>query len=153
MYCYEIVRWISGLGQLSVAAVVGWIAWRQFKTDRDRVRLQLFEKRFSVYQTLINVFRELTINDNVSNKVHDEFYMKEAEVSFLFGDDVLTYYEEVGRKFQKYSRIKGNAPDQEPEHSRWKSEFDELCDWLSSNAPWKKIDLFKKYMSFKQYTT
>jgi len=48
------IQYIQALGPTVVAVVVGtiaaYIAWRQWRTAHDRLRFDLYEKRFAVYE-------------------------------------------------------------------------------------------------------
>lgn len=46
------IKLFTALGQLSVAGIVGYIAWQQWRTARKKLKADLFDKRFAAYREL-----------------------------------------------------------------------------------------------------
>jgi hypothetical protein len=77
-----------------IAAVVAAVGFCQFVVARQKVRLDLFDKRFAVYEEL-----RLSIGEQLKyNRVSDADYFKFARAvsraKFLFGSEVSQYLEE-----------------------------------------------------------
>lgn len=55
----EAIQWLQALGPTLVTFAIGmfggYIAWRQWRTAQDKIQLDLFDKRFSVY---LDTFRD-----------------------------------------------------------------------------------------------
>ncbi|WP_353100641.1 hypothetical protein [Stenotrophomonas lactitubi] len=89
------IKLFTAIGQILVAAAVGLIAWRQWrtaqqqaKTARNKLRLDLFERRIEAYDKL------KAIVDKLIDGAKDEssFYELLAlidEMQWLFGKDVM----------------------------------------------------------------
>jgi hypothetical protein len=80
-----------------VGLIAAYIAWRQWRTSHDRLILDLFERRFQVFQELTR-----TVSAAV-NKPHPEindladFDQASEKARFLFGPEVRGYLGEVRR--------------------------------------------------------
>jgi len=93
------IQYIQALGPTLVAVVVGcvagYIAWRQWRTAHDRLRFDLYEKRFAVYETVKKLSDEATMHvdpkaihgSHVSPKDLHEFFNAIRGSEFLFDGD------------------------------------------------------------------
>lgn len=146
--------WFSGIGQVVVGVAVACIAWQQHKTAKDKVRLDLFEKRFAVYRALIDKVRDPDAESEYGKQIHDTYWEKLQQARFLFGDDVNNYLQEVWGKSIKLSAISRSAPEKEPEHLQWVNAVTELRGWfypqIDSEAV---IELFSPYLNFERVLT
>jgi hypothetical protein len=80
---------------LVLAASVAIVAWLQWWVALNKLRLDLFDRRYKVYDAtrkfLSVIFREATFTDSQLF----EFYAGVSDAGFLFGDDVVKYLEEI----------------------------------------------------------
>lgn len=53
------IKLFTALGQLSVAGIVGYIAWQQWRTARKKLKADLFDKRHAAYRSLFDEVQEL----------------------------------------------------------------------------------------------
>lgn len=53
------IKLFTALGQLSVAGIVGYIAWQQWRTAQKKLKADLFDKRFSAYRELVSAVEAL----------------------------------------------------------------------------------------------
>jgi hypothetical protein len=54
-YCVQLVQALGPTVVAVIAAfIAGYIAWRQWRTAHDKLSLDLFEKRFAVYEATKN---------------------------------------------------------------------------------------------------
>lgn len=84
------------IGSLVLAAIVAYVAWRQWRTAHNKLALDLFDKRYAVYQRL---------NEALSRRHHEchyhpepfgpdifrwrDFYLASHDAGLLFGPDVM----------------------------------------------------------------
>jgi hypothetical protein len=45
----EVLKWFSGLTAPVVAITVAYIGWQQYRINRDRARLDLYERRKAIH--------------------------------------------------------------------------------------------------------
>src|SRR5712691_9934192 len=80
---------------LSIAVVL--IALQQWQTARDKLRLDLFDRRYKVFDAtrrfLSTIGREATFTDSQLL----EFHAATSDAEFLFGMDVVDYLSQVRR--------------------------------------------------------
>ncbi len=97
---------ISSLGMLVIAVIVAYIAFMQFKTNRDRLRLELYDKRFSVYEALKEFLIKFIRALDVTDKDLRDYRNKTNEAEFLFEEDIILYIKDIydkGLKIYSYN--------------------------------------------------
>ncbi len=140
----------SAIGMLIVAVIVAYIAFMQYKTNRDRLRLELYEKRFSIYEGLKELLDKITIMVDVTDEDLREFIKKTNEVEFLFEEDIVQYLIEVRKKGTKLYSFncqlkRGETPPPWPKDP---DEIIEIKNWLQDQLKESK-NKFSKYLKFK----
>ncbi len=86
---------MQALTTLVLGIFAAFIAWRQWRTSQDRVVLDLFERRFQVFQELT---RAIAAAFNKPNPVVSDLANFDAateKARFLFGPEVHSYLVEV----------------------------------------------------------
>jgi hypothetical protein len=109
----------SGIGVIAV-----YIAYEQWITNRNQLRLHLFDKRFDVYKAAMTLATIVMVKDITGEEVH-EFKEAAGSALFLFGDD--------GKKIQDYCdqmRNKALALLSDQSENR-ESERKERVRWFS----------------------
>ena len=78
---------------LSVTVVL--LAWQQWRVADDKLRLDLFDRRYKVYDAtrkfLAVILREASFTDSQLL----EFYAGTSDAEFLFGADVVNYLDQI----------------------------------------------------------
>lgn len=98
----EWAQWVQAVGPLITALatvvvgiVVGYIAYRQWLTAREKLVLDLFDKRFKVFKLLRTIVSELTSTGQLEDVGATNELV--AEGRFLFGPEVTADFEEIHR--------------------------------------------------------
>lgn len=100
----QVPAWIqitTAFATPSIALMVGFIAYRQWRTAQDKIVLDLFEKRLAVYT---NVRKAVGIvNTHGHPDEHADRMLLEAidASQFLFGPDIREYLDEMWKDFSK----------------------------------------------------
>lgn len=81
-----------------VAVVVACISYQQYKLSKDKFRLDLFEKRFSIYKGVQRFLTHILINGKVYLDKSDEFRRDTQDAIFLFGDEIPNYLDIIDKK-------------------------------------------------------
>lgn len=81
-----------------VAVLAVYIAYRQYRTERQALKIALFGRRFDAYRATLKYVFARWQGDTVSPEIDRGFRAVAAEVSFLFGPDVCAAVEEVQRR-------------------------------------------------------
>ena len=94
----EIVNVFSACLAPVIAILAAYIAWRQYRTGCDRLRLDLYERRFRVYRGLMDLLASVLRDGSVSHEALGKYYYETDERRFLFHCDVTDYMQEVKDK-------------------------------------------------------
>lgn len=104
-----------------IAGIVGFIAWRQWKTAHTKMLFDLFEKRIEAYNALFDAMRP-AFRDGTINDFGDFIQLRHAidAAHFLFGDDVRKLLRElvsIGATMNTASNVMKDS--QSPQRSEW----------------------------------
>jgi hypothetical protein len=76
---------------LLVSLVVACIAVFNWRTAHQKIVLDVFEKRFAVYEEIMRIMSAQTRQSQLDDKDFYEFIHVKDRAKFLFGSDVTTY--------------------------------------------------------------
>jgi hypothetical protein len=91
-----------------VSGIALWVATHQWWISRERLRLDLFEKRYAVYAAVRDFIRD-TVNSESSAQDRDAsrtLTLKTGDAVFLFEADIQEYINSISRKALEYQRHK-----------------------------------------------
>ena len=132
-----------------VATFAAYIAWRQSVLAKEKLRLELFEKRFAVFvgtrMFLTHVFRK----GNPEDADIWEYRAAIGEASFLFRQELVDYLEEIYSRAISLKAARetlGPLPIGE-ERSRLSNEISDGVGWLTEQLP-KLKETFAPYLKF-----
>lgn len=90
---------------LVAALIAGGIAYQQWRTARNKLKLDLFEKRLQVYKACVSVLGELHMPGRLDLKRLQELQEDAASVPWLFDEKVKQYVEALwARAFSAVTR-------------------------------------------------
>jgi hypothetical protein len=134
-----------------IIAVIGaWIAFRQSQIARNKLKLDLYDRRFEVYQTVQKTLGTITVRGKLG--LGDEaMYLSGIQTAkWLFGPEVVVYLEtNLWRKivdFGMHNTMSEGPPSEERnEHVRARAE---VMKWLMDQH--KELDrLCAPYLRLK----
>ncbi len=145
--CAEV---ISAYSMLFIAGIVAWIAFWQYKVNRERHRFELYEKRFSIYKELKLFILDTTqIKNFVTEENLKKIYRITDEAVFLFRDDITQYMNEIKSKIfrlhQKETKLMENDSS-----SKALKEIARLNPLLEGEVAQLKIDIDKLKLWFDE---
>lgn len=91
---------ITATTALITGIVIATIAWRQWKTAKDKLALDLFDRRFDAYKAVLAAIearqdeirkgdiREQAVDGWPETEALSQFWRESSDARFLFGDDV-----------------------------------------------------------------
>jgi hypothetical protein len=157
---YQFPEWLEYVKVLSTpivalvaALVAGSIAYQQWRTARDKLKFELFDKRIAVYQAANEFISDVLKDRGPSDEVLKVFYKKSREARWLFDKPVMDYMDELyfravdvqnclgkidmNRNIQLYdnnaSKVVMQSSEEWGVHKIWFSEqFDVLVELLSA---------------------
>ena len=106
--------WVTLITAIVAAAVAGFFALRQYQISRDKLRLDLFEKRMEVYNKFEALINEFAVVFGHHRPDRQDYLdrLRELEAlptyaSFIFGPDI----EKVIEDFLSHASLVLEAPD------------------------------------------
>jgi hypothetical protein len=89
---------VQAAATLAIASFLAYIAWQQHKTARDKLKLDLYDRRYKVYRGLIDLLAAAVQEVRVPNDAFAKYFAATHEGRFLFGEDISHYLVEVREK-------------------------------------------------------
>jgi hypothetical protein len=141
----------SGIGTFVIAGIVAYIAWQQHKTSRDTLRLQLFEKRYEIYATLMNFMSRIVADAEPSVEDIMLLKAKTSDARFLFDDDVCQHITDAFEKAWDIRRaqrkLSGPAPTTDEQRDALIDEEAKLLGWFNKQVQ-QTQEKFDPYLKF-----
>lgn len=95
---YKFIFDMNEIAVLVIGLLGVYIAWRQWSTAAYRFRLDLFEKRFVIYESIIDFILSIRGGGKVLDEHMAIFKEKTLPTRFLFDDKVADYISEIKEK-------------------------------------------------------
>lgn len=160
--CFE---WMKGVPAAFVTLFIGAIATRitfnQFLVARAKLKLDLFEKRISVFHKTWDDVADVVIRGTITTTSTEEddfstpFSNYRPEAAFLFGKDIDAYMEELSAKWNELYDLKlesidvdGEKPDVFGERTR---KYRAVTDWFAVQANTGMKAKFSSYLDFANW--
>jgi len=133
-----------------VALFVAFVGYQQYWINREKFRLDLFEKRFSVFAATRKLLSIVLRETKAEYKDLFEFRASVAEAAFLFDADITNYLDEIDKQFVRlhvtHERLKGNIGAEE--RNKIMDENDQVLQWLTDQLT-ELEKRFSPYLKFK----
>jgi hypothetical protein len=137
----------------TVAAVAVSIAYQQFSVAREKLKLDLFEKRFTVFTAARRFLSHILQHGGLlALDELGQYRADVAEATFLFDDDVTDFLAEIDRRalhlWTLHETFKGTEPG--PTHATLAEEISQELEWLANQLVMLK-PAFEPYMKFSSW--
>lgn len=145
---------------LLVALLASEIALRQAYINREKLRLDLYDKRFKVYTNVLNIYQQLikyipsTESQDKLESIHIDFIMTLHESTFLF-DKSSGIFELLVEMNDKVFLIKGHkehgqkiARIDPKVFTKYHEEFQQSLNWFGREGINKLQILLEPYLNF-----
>jgi hypothetical protein len=134
---------------LLVAGGVAYVAFQQYRLSRERFKLDLFEKRFSVFAATRKLLSIILTEANLSLAQLFDYRAAVAEATFLFDADITNYLDEIDKKALRFHYTNERMRQTPPVEDRPKivDENLEILTWLTDQLPQLK-GRFAPYLKF-----
>jgi hypothetical protein len=90
--------WIDILQALltpTIAVFVTYLAWRQYQIQRQRVRMDLFEKRFHIFNSALNHMGHTFAISHFDEEAYRKFLKDIQGAQFLFSKEIDIYLKSI----------------------------------------------------------
>lgn len=132
-----------------VAGFATYVAFQQFRLGREKLKLDLFEKRFSVFATTRKFLARLSATRSLPVEEVFQFRVAVAETVFLFDSDITDYLEEMAKRASRLWAIEEKLAvtvDQN-ERAHLIDESTKEFNWVMEQSP-VLTKKFAKYLKF-----
>ncbi len=117
---------------IATALAVVYVAIRQWLTDRQRLKHELFERRYAVYEATANYLGSIVRRGRVGDDDLYELLRKTRTSYFVFScdEEIRLFFEEIGRKAAQLTAITCDIDDgQSSDRTRAIEKRQELFRW------------------------
>jgi hypothetical protein len=108
------IIWLQALAVPVLGLVAAWIAYQQWRTADRKVQLDLFDRRFAVYEAARDVVREIVRHGAADGANARAFAMATDKARFLFGAEVISQIDltrdGIAKLIQISGRLKADGP-------------------------------------------
>lgn len=143
--------YISAFATPVVAALGILIAYRQWATARDKLRLDLYERRLVVYQGARTVIDKIFMRSRISVEDEMEYRNSISGVQWLFGKEVQEYLEQTfWSRLENFQELQDGLDVLESPNEKniFGQEKMKLRDWFIAQD--KRLEqLFMPYLNFQ----
>lgn len=139
-----------GIG-IVIAGIVAYIAWQQYKIERDKLRFSFYDRRLKVFESLMDLFVAIGENGKCDDEIWRKYHTGKTEAPFLFDSEVTDYIKTVDGKAQDLlfacNTLK-DLPTGEKRTTKVK-EKTKLIRWFGAEHV-HITSKFEKYFKFEQ---
>jgi len=151
-----ILKLIIGVAGINFAYQQWKINLQNAKINEDKLRLDLFDKRLSIYNSIMDLINIIVTSGGVTNEEISKFRYRTRETNFFFDKDIIDYVEEVYQSAVKFQSIEGKFQNMDSFiDGRQKEDMNELADRRTKAMEWfgdqfyQCRNIFEKYIGFK----
>ena len=134
-----------------VAGIAVYVAIRQWQTNKQKVKLDLFDRRFRVFLEVRKVLSSVLAEARASREDFLRFRTGVAESYFMFGPEIENYLNEIylhgiqlASADDRYRQPKEQRPDNH-DAKKLAEEMNTHLTWLTEQLPLAK-EKFKRYL-------
>jgi hypothetical protein len=141
---------LQGLMTPVIALLAVYIAWQQWRTNADKVKLDKFDRRFAIYDATRDLIRIIRQQSHATEKQVYDFRMKTRDASFLLDDELGAYLEQFANKAWDILMFESELEQENDSQKRGEiiTKQRTLKDWLrTQDQPLR--DKFTRYLTLK----
>ena len=130
-----------------IAIVAAYIAIQQYRVNQRKSKLELFEKRFAVYEGVKDLVDHVIDNVDLTDPALQAFNSKTADCVFLFKDHIPSYVKELRGKALRLRSINRMGSSHEAREEEGEVE-EELLNWFTEQFERAQRE-FGPYLRFR----
>jgi hypothetical protein len=138
-----------------IAIVATYIAWQQWKTNQQKLKLERYERRLRVYEEVRKILSIILRDAKASTEDLLKFRTSVSEADFLFGPEIPEYIDEIykrGLNLWRWNQEYRDYTQEKPEgydHKKVVEEMHKELRWLTEQSGPAK-EKFKKYLDISK---
>ena len=134
-----------------VIGVIGaYIAFRHWKLDHDKLKLELFDRRLRAYQTLRDAVAPIAASGKVTNEDTDRFSRAMYDMRFLFDNETETCVDEIYRAMLAKYAIDAQV-ERTPVKKKALLKSSELFKRITEGVYTEVPERMERFMRFNRY--
>ena len=138
-----------------VGILVVFMAYRQFVLANEKLKLDLFEKRFAIYTGVESFLTyiiggESATHETITFERLHKFWYETRYAPFLYDNDILIYLEEINKKAAKLQIIEQQMQSNPQDYTNLFDEKSVINEWFLNQLSRLK-DIFSPYLKFKTW--
>jgi hypothetical protein len=90
--CTSWTTYLSALLTPTIALAVGYVAYRQWRTAQNKLKLDLFDRRLAMFDAAITLIFESQAPSGASEKALSEYFRSTQQAKWLFNDQIDKYF-------------------------------------------------------------
>jgi hypothetical protein len=144
----KMIQTLSGFLTPIIAIITTLILFWQFRLEKNRWRLALYDKRYQIYLATMQYLSFIMQYANLTDEELFKFLRNSKDKEFLFGDDIKHYLEELykkGNDLRLYNTLRKNETIEEKRVKAIEKEH-ELLEWFSKQLEESK-KIFGEYLT------
>ena len=155
MYIEQAIEISKGLLTPLIAVITAYIAWQQWKTNQQKLKLEKYERRLHVYEEVKKILSIILRDANASTDDLLRFRTTVSEADFLFRSEIIEYIDEIykrglklrrwNQKYRDYTQTKPESSD----HNKVVEEMHNELTWLTEQFDPAK-EKFRKYLDLSE---
>ena len=140
----------SGLLFPLIAILTAYIAYQQHKTNKNRLRFELYDKRFEIYLSVKTLISQIVMEANISRDRALQFAIETREAEFLFDKEIFDYLNEIYKKALELHaiHIQHELLSSEDKRAELNDRIFKLVRWFDTQVE-VVSEKFSKYLSLK----
>ena len=136
------IDFFTALIPIALAALGSYIAIQQYRTNRQKLKIELFEKRYAIYDAVCEYMGAIISKRHSNENEQQQFLVETKGAAFLFDDEIIKFIENVWQN----SIDMGEWHEDELPSTHAQEEADYMR-WFSAEFG-KLNERFSKYMRF-----
>ncbi len=142
----------NGLTTPILGIMTAYIAYQQYRISRHQLKLDLYNKRFEVFECIRDLLIEIQTEaqSKDKNKYYD-FIIKADNSKFLFDQDIISYTEDIRQKISRLKYINIRLNDQRlcisEESESLANENTDILEWFNNELYGGIHNKFAKYIN------
>jgi len=145
------MQWAQAIALIAISCLGSWIAYKQVRIGTAKLNLDLYEKRFSVFDAARKYLREFAMEGKITLDMLNAFVLGTGQTVFLFEDDVKDYIEHLRKITVSHRGLQvslKSADNNEERRSEIAARMSEIESELAHAYP-KLVELFKPYLKLQ----
>jgi hypothetical protein len=139
---------LAPLATLTVGLIAGFIAFQQWRVARNKLKLDLFDRRYKAYAAVKNFLTERLYGKTFSDDELIAYYASTADAAFLFPEEIYKFTYEVSTHAVAFrASVIGIKATESMQQEQYKEVFNRELRWLVDQMP-VLVSKFAPYLSF-----